>query len=229
MITAQLLQKQNFDAKSASPQEQRLFSIYNQSKQASVVLQSNLATTTQNMVNAAIKPHPHMASVSHLPSRNSIIGLTEFRNSSTSPNAQLTIFYAGSVCVYDDISPEKANDIMLLAGNGSTPTRSVSVSIDKLRSPISMESKDDGFIISQFSPSPLPSPHYVTTHTNFQSGKGSCSNNELGIVRPLGYLATPINHLESPNVASVESAATKMVQPGTKLYVICVLPYKKFI
>ncbi|XP_077232864.1 protein TIFY 6B-like isoform X2 [Tasmannia lanceolata] len=36
--------------------------------------------------------------------------------------AQLTIFYGGMVNVYDDISPEKAQAIMFLAGNGSSMT-----------------------------------------------------------------------------------------------------------
>ncbi|CAL0332717.1 unnamed protein product [Lupinus luteus] len=91
--------------------------------------------------------------------------------------------------------------------------KNMPVSLDKLQSPSSTHSKDDGFIISQFSPSPFGSPHYVTAHTNFQNEEGSCSNNELGKVRPLGYLATTRNHLESPNVGFVGSAATEMVQP----------------
>lgn len=39
-------------------------------------------------------------------------------------SAQLTIFYAGNVNVYDDISMDKAHEIMFLAGNGSSwPTK----------------------------------------------------------------------------------------------------------
>ncbi|GAB2214775.1 hypothetical protein Droror1_Dr00019138 [Drosera rotundifolia] len=51
-----------------------------------------------------------------------IVGVTEpwynFKASAT--RCQMTIFYAGSVNVYDDISPERAQAIMLLAGNGSS-------------------------------------------------------------------------------------------------------------
>ncbi|WJX72037.1 hypothetical protein P8452_55959 [Trifolium repens] len=57
----------------------------------------------------------------------------------------MTIFYGGSVCVYDDISPEKVKAIMLLAGNGT-----------KMQQEISIPSKKDGFNISQLYPPPLP-------------------------------------------------------------------------
>ncbi|XP_023645109.1 protein TIFY 6A isoform X2 [Capsella rubella] len=46
---------------------------------------------------------------------------TDVRSSSKrigSPSSQLTIFYAGAVSVYKDISPEKAHAIMLLARDG---------------------------------------------------------------------------------------------------------------
>ncbi|XP_010461670.1 PREDICTED: protein TIFY 6A-like [Camelina sativa] len=43
-------------------------------------------------------------------------------NPTGSPPDQLTIFYAGSVSVYQDISPEKAQAIMLLARNGPQAT-----------------------------------------------------------------------------------------------------------
>ncbi|XP_023519148.1 protein TIFY 6B-like isoform X2 [Cucurbita pepo subsp. pepo] len=58
-----------------------------------------------------------------VPLTSSVVGTTELRNASMPPGsmAQLTIFYAGSVCVYNDISPEKAQAIMLLAGSNGLP------------------------------------------------------------------------------------------------------------
>ncbi|XP_019164480.1 PREDICTED: uncharacterized protein LOC109160653 [Ipomoea nil] len=55
-----------------------------------------------------------------VPASGVVVATTELRNDSHSSNgpAQLTIFYAGSVSVYSNVSPEKAQAIMLLAGNG---------------------------------------------------------------------------------------------------------------
>ncbi|TKY44811.1 TIFY 6B [Spatholobus suberectus] len=209
------------DAQSACLQEARIFSVSNQANQVSPVLQSNLATTGLNMVNSVIKPQ-HLGSkssgtpLSVLPPIGSTIGSTDLRNCSKSSGmaTQLTIFYAGSVCVYDDISPEKAKAIMLMAGNGSTPTQKMAVSTAKLQPAISIPSKADGFIMNQsYPPSPLPSPLPLTFHANSQPGGGSSSNNELAIIRPIGPSTTPTNHLESPIiVGSVGSAAKEITR-----------------
>ncbi|KAM3308003.1 protein TIFY 6B isoform X1 [Capsicum chacoense] len=62
-----------------------------------------------------------------------VVGTTELRGAPrTSPGpAQLTIFYAGSVSVYDNISPEKAQAIMLLAGNAPAAPVQTIPNVDK--------------------------------------------------------------------------------------------------
>ncbi|XP_015966898.1 protein TIFY 6B [Arachis duranensis] len=185
-------------------QESRIFSLSNQTNKVSPVLQSNLATTTgHSMVASVIKPQAlgsksTSTPVSALPSASSIVGTTELRNCSKSSGTptQLTIFYAGSVCVYDDISPEKAQAIMLLAGNGSALNQNNTVSTTKLQPAMSVPSKDNGFIVGM--PIPLPSTSLLVSRPG-------------GALVAVGPSTTSTNNLESPNVVSIRSASQKMV------------------
>ncbi|OIW16050.1 hypothetical protein TanjilG_04585 [Lupinus angustifolius] len=203
--------QQCFDTHSPCHQESRIFPVSNRSNQVSRVLQSSVAMTGSNMINSSLKPQP----VSVLPSICSIVGSTDLRNcskSSVTPS-QLTIFYGGSVCVYDDISPEKAQSIMLLAGNSIKPIQNRTVSTPKLQPEISTPSNDDCIIVGKSYTSILPSPLPVTSRAGSQPGGGSSSSNELTILRPVGPSATLSNHLQSAKVVgSVGFAATKMVQ-----------------
>ncbi|KAE8652561.1 protein TIFY 6B isoform X2 [Cucumis sativus] len=90
------------------------------------VFQSHLVSSPQPMVGSNVNLQPFggvpIATSLSVPFTSSV-GTTELRNVSKPPGsmAQLTIFYAGSVCVYNDISPEKAQAVMLLAGSGGLP------------------------------------------------------------------------------------------------------------
>ncbi|TMW95240.1 hypothetical protein EJD97_009189 [Solanum chilense] len=81
-------------------------------------------TTTTKLVDTIHRPYTTQIGAHHVPTRNGVVGTTELRGAPRpSPGpAQLTMFYAGSVCVYDNISPEKAQAIMLLAGNAPIST-----------------------------------------------------------------------------------------------------------
>jgi jasmonate ZIM domain-containing protein len=117
----------------SSAQGVRMFPNSNQQEEAMAVsitmpgLQSHYGAGGKSFISNSINSQPLVGvpimapPISILPAPGSIVGTTDIRSSSkpSGSPAQLTIFYAGSVCVYDDISPEKAKAIMLLAGNGS--------------------------------------------------------------------------------------------------------------
>lgn len=125
-------------------------------------------------------PHP-------FPSPGSVVGTTHSRfasKSSTGP-PQLTIFYAGTVNVFDEISPEKAQAIMLLASNGNVSSIS-QPRAHVLMAPAPKPMGGDGLMKNQIAistppSSALSSPLSVSSHpaNNHPSGSASATNDEV--------------------------------------------------
>nr|UNH55878.1 jasmonate ZIM-domain 1 variant 3 [Camellia sinensis var. sinensis] len=179
---------------------------------------------TQNFAGATMKqqllggipvtaPHPMISSLA------SVAGTTEpwLNSKSSEAPPQLTIFYAGTVNVYNDISPEKAQAIMFLAGNGASnkaqPRAQVQV-------PTSKQTGGDGVLGNQPTintppNSGLSSPISVSSHPVGQSGNGLTANGEMMAAKPNGVSTTPLSKIDPPKIGPL--AANTMIPSGMAL------------
>ncbi|XP_040871672.1 protein TIFY 7 isoform X6 [Glycine max] len=175
------------------PHDVKMFSVPNQAISVSLgnpFLKNHFAAAGQKPLLGGI---PVTTSHSVLPSAVAVAGMTESCNS-VKPSAQLTIFYAGTVNIFDDISAEKVPISKLGAGAG------VPVSQPANTSP----------------GSGLSSPLSVSSHTGVQSGSGLTSTDEFLAAKTTGVPNTPICNVEPPKVVSATTMLTSAVPQARK-------------
>ncbi|XVF02892.1 hypothetical protein REPUB_Repub04eG0213900 [Reevesia pubescens] len=211
------------------PYDVKMFPVSNQAISASVnnpFMKNHFATTSQNLPANTVKPQllggiPVTTPHSILPTLGSVGGSIEPWKSvkaSGSP-AQLTIFYAGTVNVYNDITPEKAQAIMFLAGNGSPMASNVAHPKVQSQTPISKPVQVDSIpanqLINTQLTSGVSSPLSVSSHTGDQSRSGSTSTDDLMVCKTTGTSTTPISKVEPPKlVNTMGSVATAGMMPS---------------
>ncbi|KAI3417849.1 uncharacterized protein J3R85_014113 [Psidium guajava] len=103
-----------------------------------------VAFTEQNTICSSVKGGFTIVPPASVPlTLTSLVGFADFRNATRSlvAPAQLTIFFGGLVYVHDDVSLEKAQSIMLLAGNGSSASRSKTVPSAEIQASITLNTR----------------------------------------------------------------------------------------
>ncbi|PNY03829.1 hypothetical protein L195_g000239 [Trifolium pratense] len=156
------------------------------------------------------KPH------SVLPIVDNVAGLTEPCVKPSASVSQLTIFYAGTVNIFNDIASEKAQTIMLLAGNGISSASNMLQ--HEFQAPSSkFASGDNGVPMSppvNIPPlSGISSPLSVSSHTSPQSGSGSSSSDEFLTAKTFRgpTPTTSASKVETPKVVSYTSGPQSII------------------
>ncbi|XP_027920939.1 protein TIFY 6B-like isoform X1 [Vigna unguiculata] len=215
------------------PHDVKMFSVPNQAISVSMgnpFLNNHFATGGQNMNGTSAK-QPLLGgipvSVPHLviPNAGAVAGMVESCNSvkPSPPSAQLTIFYGGTVKVFDDISAEKAQAIMLLAG--SSVAIAPSMVQPKVHAPVpvsvsKLAAAGDGVAATQPANTPpgsgISSPISVSSHSGAQSGSGSTSTDEFLAAKTTGVPITPVSIVEPPKIVTATTMLASAVPQARK-------------
>ncbi|EEC84550.1 hypothetical protein OsI_31300 [Oryza sativa Indica Group] len=148
----------------------------------------------------------------------STVGVYGTRDMPKAKAAQLTIFYAGSVNVFNNVSPEKAQELMFLASRGSLPSAPTTVARmpeahvfppAKVTVPEVSPTKPMMLQKPQLVSSPVPAiskPISVVSQATSLPRSASSSNVDSNVTKSSGPLVVPPTSLPPP--AQPETLAT---------------------
>ncbi|KAF0915618.1 hypothetical protein E2562_037472 [Oryza meyeriana var. granulata] len=137
----------------------------------------------------------------------STVGVYGTRDVPKANTAQLTIFYAGSVNVFNNVSPEKAQELMFLASRGSLPS-----------APSTVARMPEAHI---FAPAKVTVPEVSPTKPMILQKPQLVSSPVSAISKPISIVSQAASLPRSASSSNVDSTVTKssgpLVVPPTSL------------